>query len=319
MRRRWRGVEARLQELLALAPANLAVRLDLVDLLVRRGEADSAVRQLEEVRRIPPAPPADARPALDTLIQLLRAGKTAESRPVLDAFLHVMRATSPYQASLEEVRPVEGPIVGTPLLTYAPTDLIARRGLREGLTMDSVRFTDVTDVSGLPAVPRAGEGAAQPVAVAAGDVRGDGRDNLFVSGAAAGGAGAARMFALQGGFATDVTAQARVAIPGGAQFATFADVDNDGWLDLFAIGADGRGHLLRNRGDGTFEAVTAKAGVGDTGGAREGAVRGSRSRRRPRPPARRSGARRTVYRNNLDGTFTEATAAFGLAGGTGDG
>src|SRR4051812_35887558 len=39
-----------LQELLGLLPANLAVRLELVDLHVRRGQADSAVRQLEEVR-----------------------------------------------------------------------------------------------------------------------------------------------------------------------------------------------------------------------------------------------------------------------------
>ena len=50
-----RRYEDRLRDVLAVAPANLAVRLKLVDALARRGEADSAVRQLEEVRRIPPS------------------------------------------------------------------------------------------------------------------------------------------------------------------------------------------------------------------------------------------------------------------------
>jgi Tfp pilus assembly protein PilF len=72
-----RRYQARLHELLTLVPANLVVRLQLVELLVRRGEADSAVQQLEEVRRIPPEPPKEARPDLEQSIQLLRAGKLA--------------------------------------------------------------------------------------------------------------------------------------------------------------------------------------------------------------------------------------------------
>ena len=40
-----RRYEERLREAVAVAPANLAVRLKLLDVLMRRGEADSAVRQ----------------------------------------------------------------------------------------------------------------------------------------------------------------------------------------------------------------------------------------------------------------------------------
>src|SRR5438067_2474010 len=43
-----RRYEDRLTRVVAAAPANLAVRLKLIDVLVRRGEADSAVRQLEQ-------------------------------------------------------------------------------------------------------------------------------------------------------------------------------------------------------------------------------------------------------------------------------
>src|SRR5204863_131157 len=104
----------------------------------RRGQADSAVRQLEEVRRIPPEPPKEARLDLEQSIQLLRAGRLAEARAPLDRLLQAMRLTSPYQASLEKVKWVEGPIAGTPVLAYAPTELIATRGLHRTAPVDSV-------------------------------------------------------------------------------------------------------------------------------------------------------------------------------------
>lgn len=309
--------EGYLRDILAVAPSNLAARLDLLDLLVRRGQADSAVRQLEEVRRIPPEPPKEARPDLERTIQLLRASQLAEARAPLDRFLHAMQVTSPYQSSLESVKWVDGPIAGTPTLTYAPTDLIARRQVTRSTTIDSVRFADVTDVSGLLDPQHGAAPPGSPVAIAAGDVRGDGRDNLFVSSwSAAHRAPVARLFAVQRGFATDVTTRAGITLAGGAIFATFADVDNDGWLDLFVIGGDGRGHLFHNRGDATFEDVTAKAGVSDVHGARK-ALFVDLDHDGDLDLLLVGNGGRTVYRNNLDGTFTEATAAVGLAGSAG--
>ena len=97
----------------------------------------------------------------------------------------------------------------------------------------------------------------------------------------------AQLYRVQGGFAQDATERSGISLPQGAAFATFADYDNDGWLDLFAIGGEGRGHLFRNGGNGTFTDVTAKAGVADVKGARKGTLRRPRSRRRPGPAARR--------------------------------
>src|SRR5258708_32473705 len=82
--------------------------------------------------------------------------------------------------------------------------------------------------------------------------------------------GVSRLLQKQGWFVHYITAGSGTYLPSAALFATFVDVDNDGWLDLFAIGGDGRGRLLPNRGNGTFEGVTAKAGVGDVKGARKG-------------------------------------------------
>ena len=117
MRRTTRtGVKAepRLRETLALAPANLAVRLQLAKLFVRRGESDSAVRQLEEIRRLPPEPPAEVKPLLAHVDRPPALGKVADARPVVDRFAHMMELTAPYQASLAEVKWFDDPIVGRP-------------------------------------------------------------------------------------------------------------------------------------------------------------------------------------------------------------
>lgn len=67
---------------------------------------------------------------------------------------------------------------------------------------------------------------------------------------------------------TNVSREAGVSFGGQGEFnAGFADLDNDGDLDLFitsgghAEGLNGDDVLLRNRGDGTFENVSVPAGI----------------------------------------------------------
>ncbi|MDQ3699068.1 MAG: CRTAC1 family protein, partial [Gemmatimonadota bacterium] len=307
--------------------ANLAARLKLVNALARRGEADSAVRHLEEVRRIPPEPPREARVYLDSSIQLLRTGTLVQSRTTLDRFFGLMEVTAPYQASLDDVKWVEGPIPGRAAITFAPASFVSLRGVRERATVDMAKFIDATNDAGLASAEnRTGTAAAPerqdgPTALAAGDVDGDGTDDLFVSTWSPAGAREAggrrsvpRLYRVRGGFVADVTERSGISLPHGAAYATFADYDNDGWLDLFVIGGDGRGHLFRNRANGTFEDVTAKAGAADVKGARK-ALFVDLDHDGDLDLFLVGNGQRTVYRNNLDGSFTEATASFGLAGG----
>ena len=317
-----RRYEARLRDVLASSPANLAVRLELVTLLAQQSLGDSVLRQLEEVRRIPPALPVESRAPLDSAMRALQAGNLAQAKAPLDHFLALVRVTTPYQASLDEVKAggADSPLVGRPVLSFAPTSFVARVGVREEATIDSVRFRDVTEEAGLvdgqvQADPRATTGTSTQsvAATATGDVDGDGGDDLFVSFPRARLESAAHLFLVQRGFARDMSSSAGIAIRDGATFAKFADVDNDGWLDLFVIGGEGRGHLFRNRGNGRFEEVTARAGVADVHGARS-ALFVDLDHDGDLDLVLVGNAPVTVYRNNLDGTFTDATTAFGFAG-----
>ena len=140
-------------------------------------------------------------------------------------------------------------------------------------------FTDVTRQAGL-SVEMYGLGCT------VGDYDNDGYDDLYVTAV-----GNSHLFRnLHNGKFADVTAKSGVASPGFATSAAWVDYNNDGKLDLFvahyvkwSIDTDqycsltGKqksyctpeaykgesNELFRNRGDGTFENVTKKAGLFD--------------------------------------------------------
>lgn len=69
---------------------------------------------------------------------------------------------------------------------------------------------------------------------------------------------------LGNGRFADVTDKAAVGHPGWGMGVCTADVDGDGWEDLY-VTAIGGNHLYRNNHDGTFADVTQKAGVAGGG------------------------------------------------------
>src|SRR5687768_1550408 len=293
----------------------------LAEAFGRRGAGDSVVRQLEEIRRIPPELPREVRAHLDSSIQLIRAGKTTESQAALARVAALMKVTSPYQASLEEVKSPEGPIAGRPVLTFAPKDFISLQRSKQRPTTEMVKFTDATVEAGLAvAAPPTRQGASEKgqSTLAVGDVDGDGTDDLFISGRSQpGGSSVIQLYRARNGMVRDATGRSGISLPQGAAYARFADYDNDGWLDLFVIGGEGRGHLFRNRGDGSFEDATAKARIADVMGAGK-AMFADLDHDGDLDLFLTGQAKSVVYRNNLDGTFTEATSTFGLGTGGSD-
>jgi hypothetical protein len=114
---------------------------------------------------------------------------------------------------------------------------------------------------------------------------------------------------------TDVTMASGLAKTAtGTQTAVWVDVDNDGWLDLFAGNENGPAQLFRNNRDGTFDDVAARAGV-DRRGFNKGVTAADYDNDGwPDLYVSNLGGSNFLYRNNRNGTFTELARAAGAPG-----
>jgi len=147
------------------------------------------------------------------------------------------------------------------------------------------------------------------------DVNGDGFLDLYVADASA----ANRLYLGdgKGGF-KDATAEAGVGDDGMGQGVCFADVDNDGDLDLFVVNFKHSNNLYLNDGKGSFSMATASAGLTSSGRAGFGCAFGDVDEDGDLDLyVTNSGQHNRLYVNNGQGVFTDGTAQAGVAGTTG--
>jgi enediyne biosynthesis protein E4 len=180
---------------------------------------------------------------------------------------------------------VQGKMLGSGTPVFAPPAGAPLEGrlFRNDLTVNAdgtraLRFTDVTESSGIRAT---GYG----MGVATGDFNNDGCVDLYVTNL-----GPNQLWRNNcDGTFTDVTKKSGTGDPAWSVSAAFVDVDQDGWLDLFV------GNYLNY----TIESNTpcfSPSGRPDYC---------SPNVYRPQPSR--------LYHNNHDGTFTDVTAAAGMA------
>src|SRR5262245_51585719 len=103
------------------------------------------------------------------------------------------------------------------------------------------------------------------------------------------------------------------------------DADGDGWLDILlvdggsptepAVAAGARHRLFRNRGNGTFEDVSSKAGLVSTGYGMGACAADYDGDGHVDVYLTRLGAN-ALFRNNGDGTFSDRTRAAGVGADT---
>ncbi len=161
--------------------------------------------------------------------------------------------------------------------------------------------------------------------VAIGDYDGDGRPDIFVVSKTESG----RLFRNLGGFKfEDVTEKAGVGDHSAEaavwkQGATWADVNNDGRLDLYVCRFNAPNLLYVNQGDGTFREEARACGLDvkdasvmaafcdyDRDGWLDVYVSTNLLNFNEHP----SGQRDRLFHNNRDGTFTEVSAQAGIGG-----
>ena len=158
--------------------------------------------------------------------------------------------------------------------------------------------------------------------IAVGDYDGDGRPDLFVASKTEG----CRLFRNLGGWKfEDVTAKAGVGGTPGVwtQGVTFADVNNDGRLDLYVCRFGAPNLLFINQGDGTFKEEAAKRGlaVSDASGMaafcdydRDGWLDVYVQTNLLDSATHPNGQKDYLFHNNRDGTFTNVTERAGISG-----
>ena len=112
---------------------------------------------------------------------------------------------------------------------------------------------------------------------------------------------------------TDVTSESGLAAPATAtQTAAWADFDLDGYLDVFVGNEFSPSQLFRNRGDGTFVDVAPAAGVDRTAFTKAAVWADYDNDRYPDLYVSNYAEKNFFYRNNGDGTFTEAARMLGV-------
>jgi enediyne biosynthesis protein E4 len=194
-----------------------------------------------------------------------------------------------------------------------------------------MRFTDVTTSAGL-------SGAGYAIGAAAGDFDNDGHVDLFVAGV-----GANRLYRNRGdGRFDDVTKAAAIATGDFAVGGGWFDYDNDGRLDLLVVnyvqwsadknpscGDEARrifiychprmfqglpNRLYRNRGDGTFEDVSARTGLqAHVGKGMSASFADFDHDGRLDVFVTNDAVPNFLFRNNGDGTFTESALLAGVS------
>ena len=151
------------------------------------------------------------------------------------------------------------------------------------------------------------------------DYDNDGAPDLFITRDGWKGVGKDTLYRNNGdGTFVDVTQQAGLGEMADSFCAAWGDYDNDGWVDLYvARGISRKGHpnaLYRNNRDGTFTDVARQARVDNGSRPTIGVVWGDYDGDgRLDLYVANYEAPNALYRNHGDGTFTDVTAAAGVA------
>ncbi|MFQ5629570.1 MAG: FG-GAP-like repeat-containing protein, partial [bacterium] len=306
--------ETYLAKIVNLLPANLAARIQLTETLLKNDKADSALANLEEIRRQMPELPKESQDFFDRAIAALHTNDTQTAFSSTVIFHNFLKLTPLYQAGIQELKGPGGALAGSPVLTFS-RDISIRPGSEKAI-LEALHFTDASTPAGLDIVARRQQKIdpfAEPgTVVAVADFDRDRQQDLFIS--ATDDLGITERFLLKNdiGQFVEITSTSGIRHTGKDFAAIFADYNNDGYLDLCITNENGN-VLYQNIDVGKFSNATAEAGIaGKSIGLQP--IFADLDHDGDLDLFLANAGSNTLFRNNLDGTFTEHTIAAGLAG-----
>ncbi|HEX2969025.1 MAG TPA: FG-GAP-like repeat-containing protein [Bacteroidales bacterium] len=302
-----------LEELITNAPGNLVPKLNLTEILIKEGDSDKALEQLEIIRKQFPEFPKEAVPYYDKAVANFRKKDMNEARMNFTIFHNYMKVSPPYQEGMKDLKGPGGSLIGFPVITFDRQSPAAAGSENESI-LDLIKYNPVPDAAGLNIIKAAGSTEFGEYShTEAADYDSDGDTDIYLSCYDSESQTFRHLlFNNNSGVFTDVAAEAGLSHSGRETSAIFGDYDNDGFQDLFVLREEGD-ILYRNTGNGKFEDVTGKSLTASTTGGNMALFF----------DADHDGdldlfeARQNVnllFRNNGDGTFTEQAEKMNLAG-----
>ncbi|MGH7496012.1 MAG: FG-GAP-like repeat-containing protein [bacterium] len=297
-------------------PANVAARLQLVELLLQNDKPGQALEHMETIRQTLPELPPGSEEIFQRSLELMRDASAEQALSPARTFHNLVKPASWYQGAIAELKGADPSSLGAPITRFSQE--VSRHLQKETGVPAALTFTEVTNTSGLDIVlsDKASErGDEDPqIVMAQGDFDRDGDQDLYVSRwLSKERASRQYLFANTNGFFSDLAANAGIAHPGRDRSAIFADYDNDGYLDLFVTNTRSN-RLYRNTGTGAFSDVTSGAGV-KTDVEGHTALFADLDLEGDLDLFLATNSQNRLYRNNADGTFTEIAEEAGLGGG----
>lgn len=312
---RLRG-EQYLKKVVERMPANIVVRLQLIEILLRNRKTDQAAMHMEELRKQMPELPKESVEFFEKGLALMQASKPKEALVPAMILHNFLKVTPQYQADILDLKGPGGPLMGSPILTFSQD--ISLEIQKQEAILDAIRFTDATTAAGLDVVQNVQQESSSSheseVILAVADFDSDNDQDLYVSSWIPDKNKSVNfLFRNDFGQFVDISAEAGIKHAGKDQAAIFADYDNDGYLDIYIVNTASN-LLYFNVEEGKFRNIAVPAGVAesDTGYA---ALFADFDHEGDLDLYLATATANRLYRNNSDGTFTELSEKMGIAGG----
>jgi hypothetical protein len=293
-------------------PANIVSKLQLVEHLIEDGQTDRAFVYLESIGREFPQLADESAEFYRQTRDLLRTGNAQQALTACRNFHQSIQILPIYKRHLQDLNGPDVGLQGWPVRTFGQD--LHRQLYNRDITEQAIRFSDISAES--PDVHRLSRGTVtQFPVVAAGDYDNDGDEDLYVSlWIDEQNKNTIRLFRNDNGDYIDIGSSAGLSHHEQDITVSFADFDNDGFLDILVVNKE-TCHLYRNNQGRFFMDASEKAGILEIANCLAVSFADFDQDGDLDLFVCRDGSNR-LYRNNDDETFNDITTRT-LSGGSG--